>query len=82
MTKVQIYSTQLCPWCKKAKAFFKEQNIPFEDIDVGASDEAAKEMVRKSGQRGVPVIDIDGTIILGYDISAIKKALGAQQSAK
>jgi len=75
MAKVTVYSTPVCPWCHKAKDFLKENNIEFEDKDV-SSDEAAKnEMTEKSGQMGVPVLDIDGTIIVGFDVEAIKKAL-------
>ena len=58
-----------------AKNFLKEQNIEFEDIDVGADQAAAREMVEKSGQMGVPVVDIDGEIIVGFDKVAIVKAL-------
>ena len=75
MPKVIVYSTKTCPWCVKAKDFLKENNIEFENKDV-AEDEAAKnELMEKSGQMGVPVLDIDGTIIVGFDQEAIKKAL-------
>ena len=74
--KVIVYSTSTCPYCNKLKSFLKENNIPFENIDVGENREAAKEMVQKSGQMGVPVIDIDGEIIVGFDKPAITKALG------
>ncbi len=72
---VKIYSTEWCHFCKEAKKFFKENNVKFEEIDVGKDQAAAKEMVEKSGQMGVPVIDIDGTIIVGFDRTKIKKAL-------
>ncbi len=72
---VKVYSTQTCPWCKKAKDFFKEKNVEFEDIDVSQNHEAAKEMVEKSGQMGVPVIDIDGEIIVGFDQAKIEKLI-------
>jgi glutaredoxin len=58
-----------------AKEFLKENKVEFEDIDVASNQEAAKEMVEKSGQMGVPVLDIDGQIIVGFDKEAIKKAL-------
>ncbi len=75
MAKVTIYSTPSCPWCHKAKEFLKAHNIKFEDKDI-SSDEAAKnEMQEKSGQLGVPVLDIDGEIIVGFDQEAIKKKL-------
>jgi len=73
--KVKVYSTQTCPWCHKVKEFLNEKKVKFEDIDVGADQKAANEMVEKSGQMGVPVTDIDGTIIIGFDKEAIDKAL-------
>ena len=75
MAKVKIYSTPSCPWCKKVKAFYKENKIEYEDIDVSSDEKAGKEMVEKSGQMGVPVSDIDGTIIVGFDEEKLKKAL-------
>ena len=73
--KVKVYSTPTCPYCHAAKEFLKENKIPFQDIDVSKDQTAAQEMIEKSGQMGVPVIDIGGTIIVGYDKEAIKKAL-------
>ena len=73
--KVKVYSTKTCPWCKKVKEFLAEKNVEYENIDVGADQKAANEMVEKSGQMGVPVTDIDGKIIVGYDKEAIEKAL-------
>ncbi|MBU4311763.1 MAG: glutaredoxin family protein [Candidatus Omnitrophica bacterium] len=72
---IKVYSTSTCPYCHRAKDFLKNNNIQFEDIDVGADPEAGKEMVQKSGQMGVPVIDIDGQIIVGFDKETIQKAL-------
>lgn len=74
--KIKIYSTPTCPYCIRAKQFLKDNNIAFEDIDVSANQEAAQEMIQKSGQMGVPVLDIDGEIILGFDKERIKQALG------
>ena len=74
--KVKIYSTPTCPFCMMAKKFLKENNIDFEDIDVSADQTKAEEMVQKTGQMAVPVIDIDGEIIVGFDKEKIKKALG------
>ena len=73
--KVKVYSTKTCPWCHKVKDMLNEKKVKFEDIDVGADQKAANEMVEKSGQMGVPVIDIDGTIIVGFDKEALEKAL-------
>lgn len=75
MANVKVYSTESCPWCVKVKTFLKENKIAFEDINVGEDAEALQEMVEKSGQRGVPVIDANGTIIVGFDKDAIKAAL-------
>jgi len=73
--KVKVYSTKTCPWCTKVKDFLKSKNVKFENIDVGEDRKAAEEMVEKSGQMGVPVTDINGKIIVGYDKEAIEKAL-------
>ncbi len=75
MPKVKIYSTPTCVWCHRAKEFFKENKIDFEDINVAADENAAQEMLGKSGQMGVPVIDINGEIIVGFDKQKLKKAL-------
>jgi len=73
--EVKIYSTPSCPYCIRAKQFLKENNIAFNDIDVSKDSAQADEMVEKSGQMGVPVVDIDGKIVVGFDKEAIKKAL-------
>ena len=72
---VKIYSTPTCPWCAKTKEFFKANKISFTDVDVSKNKKAAEEMVKKSGQMGVPVIDINGEIIVGFKQEALKKAL-------
>jgi glutaredoxin 3 len=72
---VKVYSTPTCPWCHRAKDFLSEHKIKFEDLNVAESEKARLEMVHKTGQMGVPVIDIDGEIIIGFDEEAIKKAL-------
>lgn len=73
--KIVIYSTPTCVYCKMAKAFFQEKKITFEDHDVAADEAARKEMMDKSHQLGVPVIDIDGEIFVGFDKGALSKAL-------
>ncbi len=72
---VKVYSTPSCPWCIRAKQFLRENNIDFQDMDVSGDKQAADEMVQKSGQMGVPVLDIDGEIIVGFDKDRIKSAL-------
>lgn len=73
--KVIVYSTPTCPYCVYAKDFFKENDIPFEDIDVTKDSSQAQEMVRKSGQMGVPVVDIDGNILVGFQPEAFEQLL-------
>ncbi len=73
--KVKVYSTPTCPYCHSVKEFLKDNNVKFEDIDVSRNSNASKEMIEKSGQMGVPVIDIDNQIIVGFNRPAIKKAL-------
>ncbi|MFH1260215.1 MAG: glutaredoxin domain-containing protein [Elusimicrobiota bacterium] len=72
---VKVYSTATCPYCKMLKNFLQEKNVPFEDIDVGKNHAAADEMVKKSGQMTVPVVDIDGKIITGFNREEISKLL-------
>ncbi len=72
---VKVYSTPTCPYCVLAKNYFSERNIPYEDFDVSKDRNAAAEMIQKSGQRGVPVIDIDGKIIIGFNQKAIDEQL-------
>jgi len=74
--KVMVYSTATCPYCVRAKQFLNENKIPYENYDVGVDERKADEMAAKSGQMGVPVIDINGKIIIGFDKEEIKKALG------
>ena len=75
---VIVYSTPTCPFCIRAKQYLKENNVQFEDIDVSEDPEKADEMIKKSGQMGVPVIEIDGGIIVGFDKEKIKEALGLE----
>ena len=74
--KVIVYSTQTCPYCSMLKSFLKEKNVEFESKDVGKDKSAAKEMIDKSKQMGVPVTDIEGKMIVGFDKEAILKELG------
>lgn len=74
---VKVYSTPTCPYCKQVKQFLTENNIVFEDIDVSKNSVLAQEMIEKSGQMGVPVIDIDGQIVVGFDRGKIKRLLAS-----
>lgn len=72
---VKIYSTPACTFCRSVKRYLKEKNVSFKDIDVSRDQQAAQNMIRKSGQTGVPVIDIGGKIIIGFNKPAIDRAL-------
>ena len=75
MANITIYSTPTCPWCKKVKQFLDTNKVPYKDLNVAADVGARKLMVGKSGQLGVPVVDIDGQIVIGYDEVKIKDIL-------
>jgi len=73
---VLIYTTPTCQYCSKAKSYLRERGIPFRELDVSKNPSAAREMVRKSGQMGVPVLDINGKVIIGFDKAKINQSLG------
>jgi len=73
--KVKVYSTPNCPYCKMTKEFLKEKGVEFEDIDVSENQKAAEEIVRKTGQMAVPIIDIDGKWVVGFDKGKIEELL-------
>jgi len=75
VAKVIVYSTPSCPYCHLTKEFLKKNKITFDDVNVAANPAKAREMIEKSGQQGVPVTDIDGKIIIGFDKDALKRAL-------
>lgn len=72
---VKVYSTPTCPWCTTAKKYLAGKNVPYEDVDVSANRAAAMEMIQKSGQRGVPVLDINGSIVVGFNQAEIDRLL-------
>ena len=72
---VTVYSTPTCPYCTISKNFFDSMGVKYKDIDVSADQVAAMEMVKKSGQMGVPVIEIDGKMIVGYQPAVFKQLL-------
>ena len=72
---VKIYTTVTCPWCVKTKEFLKANNVQYKEINISTDEKSRNEMFEKSGQFGVPVTDVKGTIIVGYDKEALKKAL-------
>lgn len=72
---VKVYTTSMCPYCHMVKDFLKENKVKFEEINLENNPKAVKEMIDKSGQTGVPVLDVNGTIIIGFDTEKIKKTL-------
>lgn len=72
---IKVYSTPTCPYCITLKNFLKEKGFEFKDIDVSSDLEAQKEMIEKSGQMAVPIVDIDGQIVVGFDREKIMKLL-------
>lgn len=72
---VKVYTTNTCPWCDKVKNYLKGKEVSFEELNVQDNMSAREEMVSKSKQMGVPVLDINGDIIIGFDRNAIENAL-------
>lgn len=79
MAKVKVFSTPSCAYCATLKEFLKNNNIEFDDIDVSQDETAVAEMVKKSGQMGVPVINIDGEIIIGFDKKKVVELLNIKE---
>ncbi len=79
MAKVRVFSTKACPHCIVLKQFLNDNKIEFENLDVSENEEARKEMIEKSKQMGVPVIEIDGEIIVGFDKKKISELLGIKE---
>lgn len=74
--EVKVYSTPTCSWCTKVKSFLKDNGIAYKDMNVAEDRAAAEDMVKRSGQMGVPVIDIDGDLVIGFNQPALKEKLG------
>ncbi|MDD5739025.1 MAG: glutaredoxin domain-containing protein [Candidatus Pacebacteria bacterium] len=72
---IKVFSTEFCPYCVALKEFLKENNIEFEAVDVTQDIKAQEEMIKKSGQMGVPVVIIDNEVIIGFDREKISKIL-------
>lgn len=79
MKKITIYTTPTCSYCKMTKAFFKEHDVQYEEHDVSQDMEAQEKMLKLSGQMGVPVIDVDGTIIIGFNQTKLTELIGIKQ---
>lgn len=76
MHTVKIYTTPSCVFCRMSKDFFKANNVEYKEMDVATDVEARNEMIQKSGQFGVPVIDIDGNLVIGFDKPRLSELLG------
>ena len=74
--RVIVFSTPTCPWCTRAKTYLRGRGVAFRDVDVSRDPAAARDLVRRTGQMGVPVIEIDGKPIVGFDKSQIDRLLG------
>jgi len=75
MPEVKLYSTPTCPYCRMAKDFLEKEGVAFSVIDVSEDVKAAQEMVDKSGQMGVPVMEVENTVVVGFDRDTYRKAL-------
>ena len=82
MTKITVYSTQNCPYCRMTKAFLEKHGVPYESLDVGADTEAAQKMIELSGQRGVPVIMVDDEVIVGFDSERLNELFGEPKTGE
>lgn len=78
MAKVKIYTTPTCVYCKMTKEFLAKNSVDYEEKNVAVDEMARDEMIQKSGQLGVPVVEVDGKIIIGFDQSRLKETLGIQ----
>ncbi|MBU0625356.1 glutaredoxin family protein [Patescibacteria group bacterium] len=74
--KIIVYSTPTCPYCGMVKQYFDENNVKYTEVDVSRDEKAAEDMVKKSGQMGVPVIDVGGQIVVGFNQAELTRILG------
>jgi glutaredoxin-like YruB-family protein len=79
MAKIKVYSTPVCPYCVTVKSFLQDKGLEFEEINVAENEAARNEMVEKTGQMGVPVVEIDGQMIIGFDKAKITELLGIKE---
>jgi glutaredoxin 3 len=74
--RVLVFTTQTCPWCTRVKSYLAQRRVPFKEVDVGRDAAAARDLVRRTGQTGVPVVEIDGKPVVGVDNQKIDRLLG------
>ena len=77
---VTVYTTTTCPWCTRAKEYLKQKGVPFQEKNIEYDPAAAQEVMRRSGQMGVPVVEIDGKPIVGFDQAKIDQLLGLKSN--
>ncbi|QYJ14873.1 Glutaredoxin 3 [Rubrobacter xylanophilus DSM 9941] len=80
MSKVVVFTTSSCPWCQRAKRYLRERRVPFKEVNVERDPEAARDLVRKTGSTGVPVIKIGNKWIVGFDRPRIDQELARRAS--
>jgi len=78
MAEVKVYSTPTCPYCVRVKEYLKQKNINFQNIDVSSDKVSLEEMVKLTGQMGVPVVVIDGEVVVGFDRAKIDSLLSVK----
>ncbi len=74
--RVLVFTTPTCPWCTRVKSYLAQWRVPFREIDVSRDASAARDLVRRTGQMGVPVVEIDGKPVVGFDKPKIDRLLG------
>jgi glutaredoxin-like YruB-family protein len=74
--RVLVFTTQTCPWCTRVKGYLTQRRVPFREVDVGRDVAAARDLARRTGQTGVPVVEIDGKPVVGFDKPKIDRLLG------
>lgn len=74
--KVLVFTTPTCSWCKRLKSYLRERRVPFREVDISRDPSAARDVQRRTGQMGVPVIIIDNKPIVGFDRPKIDRLLG------
>ncbi len=75
-SRVRVFTTPTCPWCSRTKAYLRQRGVAFREVDVSRDQAAARDLVRRTGQMGVPVVEIDGKTIVGFDRAQIDRRLG------
>lgn len=74
--RVLVFTTQTCPWCTRVKSYLAQRKVPFREVDISRDASAARDLVRRTGQMGVPVVEIDGRPVVGFDKPQIDRLLG------